>query len=121
MTLTSNVRLLVAATTFLAGSALANTSTGYVKVTALTNWNGTQNNPSEALQVLTDQATLTNPGACTAPGRYILEQTSEIAKSLLIAALTTQKPVNLVINGCSADGKTPKFVAVSLVDETLVQ
>ena len=116
MNILSKVSCLFALSTFSVVS-LANTSTDYVKILALTNWVGTTNNPSEALYIKTGQVTVTNPAECSAPKDYYLGDTSEISKSMLLAALTTKTEVNLVINGCSPDGRTPNVVAISVVNQ----
>ena len=68
----------------------------------------------EALFIITQEA-IVNPNRCTRDTRYVLTAaTSDISRSMLLAAKVNNTPVKLVISGSNCSSDYPAIVAVEL-------
>ena len=94
----------------------ANQATGLAKITILTNWVGTVNNPNETLLIATDSAVV-NPAGCSKTDKYNLQPASEISRSLVLGAYFSKSLISLNIGsgGCASDNR-PIVVSVDLAE-----
>ena len=68
----------------------------------------------EALFIITEEE-IVNPGLCTRNTRYFLtDASSDISRSMLLAAKVNNTPVKLTISGASCPSDYPAIVAVEL-------
>jgi hypothetical protein len=99
-------------------SPTPNQPTGLTKVVSITNWPElTSNGSSEAVNVQTSQITPTNPANCVNAKPYILPETSDISKAMLLTAATSNADVQFVIYGEGCVNDYPQIIAVAIFNQ----
>jgi hypothetical protein len=95
-----------------------NQPTGLTKVVQITNFPGISSNlASENLSVFTSQTTQTNPANCPNTRPYVLPETSEISKAMILTAVASNADVQFIIYGAGCINDRPQIVAVQLFNQ----